>query len=127
MHNSTTFYHISLIKTCFHIIESCTSDCLASTSPILSPSTHVFKQLVFFCVFIPTILPLNVDSFLSHESLSIILDHCIATSREFLYIWFYHSVSVSVYNVLLVLLLSLCINSWRSFQFTWNFSSSLFL
>ena len=35
--------------------------------------------------------------------------------------------SASVYNVLLVLLLSLCINSWRSFQFTWNSSSLLFL
>ena len=72
----------------------------------------MFKQLFFFCVSTPTVLSLNVDSFLSqHCSGSL---HC------------YHRVSVSEYNVLLDLLLSLCINSWKSFQFTWYFFSSSF-
>ena len=80
----------------------------------------------FSSVSTPTVLPLNVDSFLSHKPLSIVLNLCIAANREVHYVWLYHSVSsVSVYNILLVLLLSLSINSWRSFQFTWNFSSSL--
>ena len=57
----------------------------------------------------------------------VVLDHCIAASRGVSYIQFHHSVSVSVYNVLLVLLLSLCISSWRSFQFMWNSTSLLFL
>ena len=39
-------------------------DCLVYTSPIISPSTHVFKQLFFFCVSTPTVLLLNVDYFL---------------------------------------------------------------
>ena len=34
-----------------------------STSAIMSPSTHGFKQLLFFCVAIPTVLLLNVESF----------------------------------------------------------------
>ena len=69
----------------------------------------------FFCGCTPIVLSLNVYISLSHKSLSVILDHCIAASREVLYVQLYHSVSVSVYNVLLVLLLSLCNSSWRSF------------
>ena len=81
----------------------------------------------FFRVSTPTVLPLDVNRVLSYKSLRIVLDHCIAASREVHYIQLYHSESVSVYNFLLVLLLSLCINSCRPFQFTWDFSSSSFL
>uniref|UniRef100_F6VB36 Serpin family A member 1 n=1 Tax=Monodelphis domestica TaxID=13616 RepID=F6VB36_MONDO len=77
------------------------------------PSTHLIQQLFFFCVSTPTIFHLNVDSVLSHRSLQLVQDHCIATNGEVHYIRLYHSDS-SVYNVLLVLLLSLCINSWRA-------------
>ena len=42
----------------------------------------MFEQLFIFCVSAPTVLPLNVDSFLSHKSLSVVLDHCIAASTE---------------------------------------------
>ena len=66
----------------------------------------MFKQLFFFYVSTPTILPLNVDSFLSHKSLNVVLDPCIAASREVHYVRLCHSVSVSVYNILLVLPLS---------------------
>ena len=31
-------------------------------SPVISSSTHVIKQLFFFCVSTPTVLPLNVES-----------------------------------------------------------------
>ena len=79
----------------------------SSTSLIISPLTHVIKQLFFFCVSAPTVLSLDVDSVLCHKSLRIVLAHCIAASRGDHYIWSYHSVSASVYNVLLVLLLSL--------------------
>ena len=82
-------------------------DHLESISPIVSPSTHVVTMLFFFCVSAPTVLPLNVDIFLSPKSLRIVLDLCIAASREAHYVRLCHSVSVSVYNVLLVLLLSL--------------------
>ena len=85
------------------------------------------NQLFFFCVSTPVVLPLYMDIVLFDKSLRIVLDQCIAAGRGVHYIHFYHSVSAFVYNVLLVLLLSFCINSWRSFQFTWNSSSLLFL
>ena len=86
--------------------------CLVYISPVISPSTHEFRQLFFFCVTAPTFIPLHVGSFLFQKSLRIVLSLCIAaTSGEGHYVQLYHSVSVSVYNVLLVLLLSLCINS----------------
>ena len=50
----------------------------------------MFKQLFFFCVSPPTVLPLSVDSFLSHKSLSIVLDHCIAAGIEDHYVLLYH-------------------------------------
>ena len=100
---------------------------LQSTSQIMSTSSHVFMQLFFFCVSTPVLLPLHVDIILCNKSLTIVLNQCIAASGGVYYIWFYHIVSACVYNVLLVLFLSLCINSWRSFQYTWNSSSSLFL
>ena len=95
--------------------------------PIKSPSTHVVKHLLSFCVSTPAVHSLDVASILFHRSLRNILDPCIAASREVHYIQMCHSVSVSVYKVLRVLLLSLCIKSWKSFQLTWNSSSSLFL
>ena len=97
----------------------------------MSPLIHVTKQFLFFWVSAPTVLYLDVDTVLSPRSLRNALDHYVAASREVHCIWFYHSVSLynvySVYNALLLLLLWLCINSWRSFQFTWNYSSLLVL
>ena len=80
----------------------------------------MIKHLFVFCVSIPIVLPLNVDSVLSHKSLRIVLDHCIAASKEVHYIRLYHSISVSVYNVLLVLFLSLCL-TMAYFEFTFGF------
>ena len=73
--------------------------------------THVVKQLFSFYVSTPTVLSLDVDNVLSHRSLRNILDHCIAASREVHYIRLCHSASISVYDVLLILFLSLCINT----------------
>ena len=122
------FIHVSLIRAYFHIINSCTRVVIYSLSsksclhhPMCSCNcfSSVFPLLWFFlCMWIV---------FFSHKSHIVVLDQCIAASRGVHYIWFYHSGSASVYNVLLVLLLSLYINTWRLFQFTWNSSSSLFL
>ena len=122
------FLHVSSIRSYFHIINSCTGvviyrlhskSCLHYPMCSCSCFSSVFPLLWFFlCMWIV---------FFSHKSLTIVLDQCTAASRGVHYIRFYHSVSASVYNVLLVLLLSLHINSWRSFHFTWNFSSSSFL
>ena len=55
----------------------------------------MIKQL-FFCVSTPTVLSLGVDSVLSHKSLWIVLDYCIAASREIYYIQLYHSVLIKL-------------------------------
>ena len=47
-----------------------------------------------FCVSTPTVLPLDVDSPLSRKSLNIVLDHCIAASREVHYIQVYKSLFI---------------------------------
>ena len=52
---------------------------------------------VFFCVSAPTVLSLDVDSVLSHRPLRVVLDHCIAISSKVCYIYFSHSVSVTVF------------------------------
>ena len=57
-----------------------------SSSQIMSASSHVFSQLFFFCVSTPVDLPLHVDSVLSHRSLIVVLDHCIAANRGVHYI-----------------------------------------
>ena len=114
------FLHVSSIS-CTWVVICCLSPKSCPHHPTCSCScfSSVIPLLWFFlCMWIV---------FFSHRSLIVVLDQCIAASRGVHYIWFYHSVSASVYNVPLVLLLSLCINSWRSFQFTWNSSSSLFL
>ena len=59
------------------------------------------NSCLFFCVTAPTILPLDVGSFLSHKSLRVVLDHYIAASREVHYVQLYHRLSVSEYNILL--------------------------
>ena len=87
-------------------------------SPTYTTICSAIPQLKGISSFSNFLLPQRVwDSFLFHKSLSIVLYLCIAISREIHYVWLYHSVSVSVYNVLLVLFLSLCIGSWRLFQF----------
>ena len=67
----------------------CSSSCFSPVFPLLE--FFLCMWIVFFSI-----------------SLRIALDQCIATSRGVHYIRFYLSVSASVYNVLLVLLLSFC-------------------
>ena len=71
---------------------------------IYIPSRIPINPCVQAVLFLPSFyshrLPLNVDSFLSHKSLSIVPDLCIAASGEVHYIRLYHIVSVSVYSVL---------------------------
>ena len=62
----------------------------------MSSSSYAFKQLFFFCVFTPVVLPLNVDSVLFHESLTIVPDHWISASRGVHCIWFYQCISLCV-------------------------------
>ena len=122
------FLHVSSIRSYFHITNSCngvviynmhSKSCLHHPMCSCSRFSSVFPLLCFFlCMWIV---------FFSRRSHIVALDQCIASSRGVHSIWFYHSVAASVYNVYLVLLLSLCVNSWRSFQFTWNSSSSLLL
>ena len=81
----------------------------------------MIEQLFFFCVSALIVLSLDVHSVLSHKSLRVVLDHCIAASREVHYILLCHNVSVSVYNILLVRFLSLCTNSWFLFVFDEGF------
>ena len=110
---------------CFQDRSQWSKQKVESIFPVKSPSTHVVKHLLS-CVSTPSVLSLDVDSILSHRFLRNVLDHCIAARREVHYIRLCHSTSISVYEVL-NLLLSLCINSWGTFQFVWNSTSSLFL
>ena len=120
--------HVSLIKTYFHIIDICTRVIVYSLHPQSYPHQPVWSSSCFSSVFLfpQFFLWMWIAFFLiSPSELSWII--VIAASREIHYIWLCHSVSVSVYNILLLLLLSFYINSWSLFQFTWNSSSSSFL
>ena len=102
------FYKLFLHGYMIHVLNSlhqpmCSSSCLSSV--FLLPQFFLWMWISFFLIS-PSALFWNIYS--------------IAASREVHYVQLYHSVSGSVYNVLLVLLLSLCISSWRTFQFTWN-------
>ena len=85
--NSTRFYHISLITTNFHILGIHTRLIVQHLHPQQNPHQPMSSgSCFFFCVTAPRVLPLDVGSFLSHKSLSVVLDHCIATSGEVLYV-----------------------------------------
>ena len=116
MHNSTVFYMCHWSRPISILLIFALGWLFRVNIPNHIPIDSCDQAVIFYSVFL-----------LPQFFLRIVPDHCLAASREVHYIQFYHSVSVSVYNVLLVLLLLLCIDSWRLLQFTWNSPSSLFL
>ncbi len=70
------------------------SSSLEVSSPTISLQSMYSSSCFSFSVFTPTVFPPDVDSVLSHRSLQIVQDHCIATNGEVHYTRLYHSVSV---------------------------------
>ena len=88
-HNSFSHFLIEGHSFIFQFFATTKSDAINIFVQItlsMTSSSHVFKQLFFFCVSTPVVLPLHVDSVLSHRSLIVVLDQCIAASRGIHYI-----------------------------------------